>query len=104
MQGGEDNSVSEESCFGASKLLRSMRYEMRTDWGWGYEDERSFSESGSAVKRRTRFFDTATNQTIRRPRQADDVPGFLKPEIYRSLDSLPFIALVKKARVNATQK
>jgi hypothetical protein len=104
MREGEDNSVSEENCFGASGGLLSLRYEMRTAWGWGYEDERSFSIEGKALHHRTRFFDTDSNKTIQRPRQADDVPGFLKPEIYRSLDSLPFSALLKKASVNAPQK
>jgi hypothetical protein len=97
----EDASMSYSYCFGPAGKLNSLHYELRTAWGWGYAEERLLGPSGEIVQRSTKFFDTGSNQKIPRPRQADDVPDFLKPTMYRSFDSLPFIALFKNARVNA---
>jgi hypothetical protein len=96
--------VIEETCFSKSGELRSLHYEMRTAWGWGYEEHKVFGISGMTVQRKKRFFDTATNRDIARPRMANDVPDFLKPEIYSSFEKLPFIATFNKQRVNAPQK
>lgn len=104
MYGGEDNSVNEEICFSKSGELRSLHYEMRTAWGWGYEDQKVFGISRMTVQHKKRFFDTASNRTIARPRQADDVPDFLKPETYSSFNTLPFIAEFNKPRTDAPQK
>jgi hypothetical protein len=104
IQHNEDASMLYTYCFGPAGSLGSLRYELRTDWGWGYAEERMLGPSGEIVQRTTRFFDTASNQKIPRPRQADDVPNFLKPTIYRSFDSLPFIAAFKSVRVNAPKK
>ncbi|HEV8183476.1 MAG TPA: hypothetical protein VGQ61_13945 [Candidatus Angelobacter sp.] len=101
VQNGEDYSILEESCFVRSGSLKWVHYRMQTGWGWGYEDDRGFNTSGKTLQRSIRFFDTATEKTILRPRQADDVPDFLKPTIYRSFDSLPFATTLKKPRVNA---
>jgi hypothetical protein len=101
---GQDNSIVEESCFSKSGELRSLNYEMRTAWGWGYEEHKVFGISGKTVQNEKRFFDTTSNQTISRPPQADDVPDFLRPEIYSSFNSLPFIATFNKQRVNAPKK
>ena len=104
MYGGEDDSVIEESCFSKTGELRSLHYEMRTAWGWGYEEQKVLNASGATVQRKKRFFDTGSNRTIARPQQADDVPDFLEPTIYSSFDSLPFIATLNKPRADATQK
>jgi hypothetical protein len=104
MYAGEDNSVIEESCFSKTGELRSLHYEMRTAWGWGYEEHKVLSASGATLQRKKRFFDTDSNRTIARPHQADDVPNFLEPEIYSSFNSLPFIATLNKPRTDATQK
>jgi hypothetical protein len=98
---GEDSSTFQTSCFGATGRLESLHYEMRTAWGWGYEDRRSFSKQGGLLRHTSRFFDTESNKTIRRPEGADDVPGFLKPVVYKSFDSLPFIETFRQ-RADAT--
>jgi hypothetical protein len=100
---GEDSSTYQGYCYDQPGVLRSLHYEMRTAWGWGYEDDRTFSASGT-VSHSTRFFDTASHKTIPRPRQANDVPDFLKPTIYGSFNALPFVTSMKKLRINAPQK
>jgi hypothetical protein len=100
---GEDYSSFQESQFSRAGELKSIHYEMRTAWGWGVAESCSFV--GGAIFRRTiRFFDTESGRTIPRPRQADDVPNFLKPEIYSSFNTLPFIAIFNKPRTDAPQK
>jgi hypothetical protein len=101
IEDGEDRSTLEESCYARSGALRSMHYEMRTPWGWGYEDERLFNAAGKTLRHSARFFDTATHKNLPRPRLANDVPNLLMPRIYHSFDALPFIATLKKPRVNA---
>ncbi len=97
----EDASISQTYCYDNADALRSLQYEISTDWGWGYTEKRILGPAGGVVQRTRRFFDTASNQTIPRPRQADDVPSFLQATIYPSFDALPFIELLKKPRVNA---
>jgi hypothetical protein len=97
----EDASISETYCYDQTGALLSLQYEIRTDWGWGYTEERLLGPTGGTARRTKRFFDTASNQTIPRPRQADDVPSFLEATIYPSFNELPFIELLKKPRVNA---
>jgi hypothetical protein len=98
----EDASISHTYCYDKVGMLRTLSYEIRTDWGWGYSEERVLDSTGGILRRNKRFFDTESNETIARPRQADDVPDFLKPEIYSSFNTLPFIAIFNKQRVNAT--
>ena len=101
---GQDSATYQSYCYDQAGILRSLSYEMRTAWGWGYEANRLFGNSGRTVQRTQRFFDTASNKDIPRPQQADDVPEFLKPTIYSSFNLLPFIATFNKLRVNAPQK
>jgi hypothetical protein len=97
----EDAAMLQTYCYDQAGALRSLNYEIRTDWGWGYAEKRILGGAGHVTKR---FFDTASNQTIKRPRQADDVPSFLQATIYPRFDALPFVGLLKKPRANATQK
>jgi hypothetical protein len=99
-----DASFLQEYCYDQSGALRSLLYEVRTDWGWGYAEERLLGPTGSIIRRTYRFFETASDRTITRPRQADDVPDFLKPSIYSSFNSLPFIATLNKPRTDAAEK
>lgn len=101
---GEDSATYQSYCYDQAGVLRSLSFEMRTAWGWGYEEQKAFGVSGITVQHKKRFFDTASNRAITRPRQADDVPNFLKPEIYSSFNTLPFIAIFKKPRTDAPQK
>jgi hypothetical protein len=101
---GEDSATYQSYCYDQAGILRSLSYEMRTAWGWGYEDNRVFGDSGRTIQHTRRFFDTDSNRNIPRPSQADDVLDFLKPTIYPSFDLLPFIATFNKLRVNAPQK
>jgi hypothetical protein len=101
---GPDSATYQSYCYDQAGKLRSLRYEMRTAWGWGYEDNRVFGDSGRTIQHTRRFFDTDSNRNIPRPSQADDVPDFLKPTIYPSFNLLPFIATFNKLRVNAPQK
>jgi hypothetical protein len=100
----EDASISHNYCYDKAGTLRTLNYEIRTDWGWGYSEERVLGPTGGILRRSKRFFDTESNETIPRPRQADDVPDFLKATIYSSFNSLPFIATFTELRVNAPQK
>ena len=102
---GEDSSTVETLCYDKEGALRSLKYEIRTAWGWGYSEDCLLGPKGGIVRRTQWFFDTASGQTILRPRQADDVPGFLQAKIYRSFDQLPFYALLnQQTRVDAAQK
>jgi hypothetical protein len=98
----EDASISHTYCYDKAGTLRTLSYEIRTDWGWGYSEERVLGSTGGILRRNKRFFDTESNETIPRPRQADDVPDFLKPEVYSSFNTLPFIAIFNKSRIDAT--
>lgn len=94
VQYGEDFSMFQGNCFDGTGKLQFMHYQMRTAWGWGYEDNRRFFPHGMLLTSSTRFFDTKTNKTIKRPDDASNVPDFLKPAIYKSFDSLPFIGML----------
>jgi hypothetical protein len=95
IESNPDASILQTYCYGRTGILRSLHYEIRTAWGWGYSEDRLFGATGEILLRTTRFFDTVSNQTISRPRQAEDVPDFLKPTVYSSFNSLPFIATFK---------
>jgi hypothetical protein len=90
---GEDSAHYQQSCYDQVGTLRSMHYEMRTAWGWGYDEIRRFDDSGKLTQRSSYFFDTSNNERVNRPAQADDVPDFLKPEIYQTFGSLPIIGV-----------
>ena len=100
---GEDNARYQGNCYDHNGRLVSLHHEMRTAWGWGYEDKRTFSSRNKELSKSVRFFDLKNNQAIARPVQAGDVPDFTKPSIYNNFDSLP-IAGALKQKANATQK
>ena len=98
---GEDTATYQADCYDEGGALSALHYELRTAWGWGYEDVRTFNAHGKILNRSTRFFDTRNNQDIKRPAQADDVPDYLKPKIYRNFGAIP-IAGVLKQETHAT--
>jgi hypothetical protein len=100
---GEDNARFQTDCYEQDGRLLSSHYEMRTAWGWGYEEKRTLSSGKKAWSKSVRFFDLKNNQAIQRPEQAGDVPDFTKPSIYNNFDSLP-VAGALKQKANATQK
>ena len=100
---GEGNARYQANCYDSGGKLVSFRYEMRTSWGWGYEDKRSFGSANKVLNQSIRFFDLTNNQEIKRPTEANDVPEFTKPSVYNNFDSLP-IAGALKQKANATQK
>ena len=109
----QDFSMYYDYCFSNAGWLRRERYEMRTAWGWWYEDDQFYlAETFSghtpsariAIRRTKYFFDTASDKMIQRPRQADDIPDLLKPKIYVSFDALPFMTIFNKPRTDAPQK
>jgi hypothetical protein len=97
---GEDSATYQADCYDQDGALSTMQYDLRTAWGWGYEDVRTFAR-GKVLHRSTRFFNIRTNQDIERPAQADDVPDFLKPKIYKKFGAIP-IAGVLKQETHAT--
>ncbi len=100
---GEDNVRYQANCYDRDGRLAWLHYEMRTAWGWGYEDKRTFGSGTKMSNSSTRFFDLKNNQEIKRPAQAGDVPDFTKPSVYKNFDTLP-IAGALKQKANATQK
>lgn len=98
---GEDSAHYQQSCYDRDGALRSLHYEMRTAWGWGYDEVRRLSNSGKLVYRSNYFFETSSNQKITRPAQASEVPDFLKPEIYKTFGSLPITGAFER-KANAT--
>ena len=93
---GEDSASYLSNFYGSGGALSSMHYEMRTAWGWGYEELTRFAPAGKLVTRSTRFFETAHNRQIKRPDGADDVPDFLKPTIYKTFSALPIIGVFEQ--------
>jgi hypothetical protein len=99
----EDSAHFHANCYDSGGKLISLHYEMRTAWGWGYEDKRSFGPGNKLLHQSTRYIDLTNNQEIKRPAEANEVPDFTKPSIYNNFDSLP-IAGALKQKANATQK
>jgi hypothetical protein len=100
---GQDSAGYQADCYDPVGTLSVLRYQLRTAWGWGYEDVRTFDARGKVLNRSTRFFNTRSNQEIARPPQADDVSDYLKPKIYKKFTAIP-IAGVLKQQAHATQK
>src|SRR5438552_2020109 len=46
---GDDFDRYQDDCFGEKGKLQSFRYELRTAWGWGYEESSMFTTSGKMV-------------------------------------------------------
>lgn len=97
------NARFQANCYDRSGSLVAFHYEMRTGWGWGYEDKRTFGAGNKLLHQSTRYFDLTNNQEIKRPEEAKDVSDFTKPAVYNTFASLP-IAGALKQKANATQK
>lgn len=93
---GEDFDRYQDDCFGEAGKLQRFRYEMRTAWGWGYEESRTFAPSGKMVDKSSRFFDTRNEKTIQPPGRAKDVPEALKPEVHTEFLGMPFIPFLNE--------
>jgi hypothetical protein len=92
---GEDFTAYTDYCFDRTGHLLQLRYELRTAWGWDYREEGPFS-NGKLKREISEFFSPETEQPIKKPEQADDVPDALKPHIYLKKSQLPFFKLLSK--------
>jgi hypothetical protein len=92
---GEDFTAYTDYCFDRIGHLLQLRYELRTAWGWGYREEGSFANR-KLKPEISEFFSTKTEQLIKKPEQADDVPDAMKPHIYLWKSRLPFFRLLSK--------
>jgi hypothetical protein len=88
---GQDFTAYHSYCFDRSGALTSLKYELRTAWGWAYLEEHTSSSGEEAIKK---FIDENVGKEIPAPRQAADVNEALKPEIHRTLSTLPFYKLM----------
>ncbi len=93
---GEEFDRYQDDCFGEAGKLQSFRYEMRTSWGWGYEESRTFAPSGKMVDKSSRFFDTRNEKTIQAPERAKEAPEALKPELHTEFLGMPFIPFLNE--------
>jgi len=92
---GEDFNGYTHYCFDRLGKLRGLGYELRTAWGWGFREEGTI-EGGVLRPSSTEFFDTKTDEKIRRPEMADEIPDALKTKIYLLKSKLPFSRLLPK--------
>jgi hypothetical protein len=96
MQGdGEDFGSYTHYCFGKTGELLSLKFELRTAWGWGFREEGPV-HNGVLKANVAEFFETTNEKRIRRPRDASAIPEALKPTIYKQLRRLPFANLIQK--------
>lgn len=93
---GDDFDRYQDDCFGETGQLKSLRYELRTAWGWGYEESRTFAASGKIVDKSSRFFDTRNEKTIQPPERAKDLPDATKPEVHAEFLGMPFIPFLNE--------
>jgi hypothetical protein len=93
---GDDFDRYQDDCFGETGKLQSLHYELRTAWGWGYEESRAFSASGKMVDKSSRFFDTRSEKTIQTPQRAKEVPDAIKPEVHDSFNDMPFTSYLNE--------
>ena len=93
---GDDFDRYQDDCFGETGKLQGFHYEMRTVWGWGYEETRTANASGKMVDQSSRFFDTRNEKTIPRPVRAKEVPEAIVPEAHKSFDDMPFISYLNE--------
>lgn len=92
---GEDFASYTDYCFDSTGQLVQLRFQLRTAWGWGYQEEGPI-RSGILTSKKTKFFDTKTEMPIIRPGQAADIPEALKPRLYIRKSKLPFFKLLSK--------
>ncbi|HEV3039349.1 MAG TPA: hypothetical protein VHA33_16355 [Candidatus Angelobacter sp.] len=93
---GDDYDRYQDDCFGENGKVRGLRYELRTAWGWGYEESRTFSESGKMVDKTSRFFDTRNEKSIQPPERVKEVPDAIKPEVHAEFLGMPFIPFLNE--------
>jgi hypothetical protein len=93
---GDDFDRYQDDCFGETGKLQSFRYELRTAWGWGYEESRTFAASGKMIDKSSRFFDTRNEKTIQPPERAKEVPDAIKPEVHTEFLDMPFIPFLNE--------
>jgi hypothetical protein len=94
-QPGEDFAIYTDYCFDKAGFLLQIRYELRTAWGWGYREEGRVA-NGKLKPEISEFFSTQTNQPVKRPEEANDVPEALTPRVYLRQSQLPFFKLLSK--------
>ncbi len=92
---GEDFNAYTDYCFGKTGQLLSLRFELRTAWGWGFREEGPIV-NGILRPRTSEFFNTKDELPVTKPEQADDVPEALRPHLYARRSRLPFAKLLSK--------
>jgi hypothetical protein len=92
---GEDFYSYTHYCFDSNGALVSLRFELRTAWGWSFRIDGRI-ENGKLRPKTSEFFNTKTDLPVARPEQADDVAGALKPHLYLRKSSLPFAKLLSE--------
>jgi hypothetical protein len=93
---GDDFDRYQDDCFGETGKLQSFHYELRTAWGWGYEESRTFTTSGKMVDKSSRFFDTRNEKTMQAPERVKEVPDAIKPEVHLEFLDMPFIPFLNE--------
>ena len=91
----EDFAAYTDYCFDPTGQLIHLKFELRTAWGWGFRKEGPILK-GSLRARTREFFDTNTEESISRPKQAADIADWLKPQLYLRKSQLPFSKLLPK--------
>ncbi len=92
---GEDFNAYTDYCFSKTGHLLSLRFQLRTAWGWGFREEGPVV-NGTLRPRWSEFFNTKDELRITRPEEADDVPDALKPHLYSRTSRLPFAKLLSR--------
>jgi hypothetical protein len=92
---GEDFGIYTDYCFDPKGRLIQLRLEVRTAWGWAYQEEGPVSR-GTLKPATSKFIGTETGARIDRPAGAEDIPRALRPKLYRRKSELPFFKLLSK--------
>jgi hypothetical protein len=92
---GEDFHAYTDYCFVKTGHLLSLRFELRTAWGWGFREEGPIV-NGTLKPRTSEFFNTKDELPVTRPEQANDVPDALRLHLYARKSRLPFAQLLSK--------
>ncbi|HLY97582.1 MAG TPA: hypothetical protein VKT33_00805 [Candidatus Angelobacter sp.] len=88
-----DFDIYQDDCFRESGKLEFFHFELRTSWGWGYEELRKYNPAGKNLETSTRFFNTEDEKTIAQPGNAKEAAAAMKPSIHMDFNSMPFIAI-----------
>ena len=96
---GEDFNTYADYCFDASGQLISLKYQLRTAWGWGYRTE-GLIRKGVLVPSTEEFFSTQSGARIAKPEQAEDIHDALKPQLYLHKSQLPFFKVLSSSKVH----